>query len=163
MPTNNINTANLSLANPQLDRTLSPTVALQEPAVRLADLHVTHSPGLLDARVTLPQAPVMVPVTNANNIPVRVIPEIAVATQAIGADIEGVWKKIEAATDPNGLLTMFRKGQITPEMLEGNMGQLTMAKLNDILKSQQAMFDGVRGILETYAQSLKKAADSLGR
>lgn len=158
MPTNTITTANVN--NATLDRSslsLAPNT-LQNAGVRLADLHVTHSPGLLDARVTLPQAP-----TAPAAIPVRTIPSISVAVQPVQADLDTIWQKIKDATDGAGMLDMFRNGQITPDMLVGEAGQLTMMKLKDVMTQQQAMLDGIRGILDTWNQALKKAADSLGR
>lgn len=79
----------------------------------------------------------------------------------MAGDLQKNWEAIMDAFDPGGLIDKFRNGDLRPEHLKGEAGQLVMMKLKDRLAQVQAFMDAVRGILDAYNDAMKRTAQNI--
>lgn len=79
----------------------------------------------------------------------------------MAGDLQKNWEAIMDAFDPGGLIDKFRNGELRPEHLKGEAGQLVMMKLKDRLAQVQAFMDAVRGILDAYNDAMKRTAQNI--
>ena len=77
------------------------------------------------------------------------------------AELEQNWDAIMNTLDPGGLIDKFRNGELKPEHLKGEAGQLVMMKLKDRLAQVQSFMDAVRGILDAYNDAMKRTAQNI--
>lgn len=65
--------------------------------------------------------------------------------------------------DPDDLVGQFRRGDIPAEQLMGEEGEVLFMMIKDRLTRMQAVVEALRSISEAYNDSLKRAAEAIGR